>query len=164
MMSFPESQAQFSMIFTTSGRGVDTRASTSRVSRGKLPVNRGKGYRIMSYDIRLKDPVTNNTIQFDEKHHLIGGTYEVGGTTHAWLNITYNYAPHFKRVFGEKGIRTLYGMTGADSIPLIEQAVDQLKNDVDENYWKPTEGNAKAALYGLLAFAKMRPDGIWDGD
>ena len=32
------------------------------------------------------------------------------------------------------------------------------------DYWHATEGNAKRALYGLLAFAKMRPDGVWDGD
>lgn len=25
-----------------------------------------------------------------------------------------------------------------------------------------TEGNAKKALYGLLALAKLRPDGIWE--
>ena len=27
-----------------------------------------------------------------------------------------------------------------------------------------TEGNAKRALYWLLEFAKMRPDGVWDED
>ena len=33
-----------------------------------------------------------------------------------------------------------------------------------QDYWKATEGNAKRALYGLLTFARLRPDGIWDGD
>lgn len=37
-------------------------------------------------------------------------------------------------------------------------------DDVDDNYWEPTEGNAKRALAGLLAFAQMRPDGVWAGD
>lgn len=37
-------------------------------------------------------------------------------------------------------------------------------DDVDTDYWKPTEGNAKRALLQLLAMAKIRPDGIWDGD
>ena len=41
---------------------------------------------------------------------------------------------------------------------------NQLKDDKTENYWEPTEGNAKAALIQLLALAKMRPDGIWKGD
>ena len=39
-----------------------------------------------------------------------------------------------------------------------------LGDDVDDDYWKPTEGNAKRALYGLLAMAQMRPDGVWGGD
>jgi hypothetical protein len=37
-------------------------------------------------------------------------------------------------------------MTGADSIPVLSLAAAQLQNDVDDDYWKPTEGNAKRAL------------------
>ena len=118
----------------------------------------------MSYDIRLKEPVGGNTIEFKFKHQITGGIYAIGGTSEAWLNITYNYADHFYRVFGDKGIRTIYGMTGAESIPVLEKAIAQLGDDVDDDYWKSTEGNAKAALHGLLAFAQMRPDGVWDGD
>jgi hypothetical protein len=55
-------------------------------------------------------------------------------------------------------------MTGADSIPILEKAIAQLGDDVDEDYWEPTEGNAKRALSQLLALAKMRPDGVWTGD
>lgn len=80
------------------------------------------------------------------------------------MNITYNYAKHYYRVFGEKGIRTIYGMTGAESIPIIKAAMAQLGDDVSADYWEDTEGNAKKALAGLLAFAQMRPDGVWDGD
>ena len=36
--------------------------------------------------------------------------------------------------------------------------------NVSNNYWEPTEGNVKVALLQLLELAKMRPDGIWDGD
>lgn len=32
------------------------------------------------------------------------------------------------------------------------------------NYWDATEGNAKRALLQLVALAKLRPDGVWDGD
>lgn len=35
----------------------------------------------MSYDIRLIDPVTKETINFDTPHQMTGGTYAVGGTT-----------------------------------------------------------------------------------
>jgi hypothetical protein len=59
---------------------------------------------------------------------------------------------------GEKGIRTIYGMTG------LEKSIDQLGFDTDPDYWKATDGNARQALMGLLQLAMMRPDGIWDGD
>jgi hypothetical protein len=118
----------------------------------------------MSYDIYLKDPVTSKTITFEHIHDIKGGTYCLGGTKEAWLNITYNYGSHYRRVFGEKGIRTIYGMTGAESIPILKKAISELGDDVSNDYWEPTEGNAKKALYGLLAFAQLRPDGIWDGD
>ena len=119
----------------------------------------------MSYDIELRHPVTGDTLQLDEPHHMRGGTYQVGGTTEAHLNVTYNYCRHFRAAFDdERGIRVLYGMTGADSIPLLKAAADKLGSDVDEDYWKPTEGNAKAAIMQLLALARMRPDGVWHGD
>ena len=118
----------------------------------------------MSYDINLLDPATKETIQFEQPHDIKGGTYAVGGTTEAWLNITYNYSKHYYRVFGENGIRTLYGLTGDESIPLLQKAISQLNDDIDPNYWEATEGNAKKALRGLLEFALMRPDCIWDGD
>jgi len=113
----------------------------------------------MSYDIRLKCPLTG-----DHPHHLRGGTYILGGTNDAWLNITYNYSQHYFRTLGDKGIRTIYGMTGAESIPVLKSAAEKLKNDIDNDYWKSTEGNAKAALLQLISLAEMRPDGIWDGD
>ena len=118
----------------------------------------------MSYDITLNDPVTKEPIQLGAPHFIKGGTYNPYGTQEAWLNITYNYSEHYCRVFGEKGIRTIYGMTGAESIPVIKAAMEKLGNDVSKDYWESTEGNAKKALAGLLAFAQMRPDGIWDGD
>lgn len=118
----------------------------------------------MSYDISLCDPVDGEVIQFDTPHRIRGGNYAAGGTTEAWLNVTYNYSKHFRRVLGNKGIQTIFGMTGAESIPIIEAAMDQLSDDVSSNYWEATEGNAKQALAGLLAFARMRPDGIWRGE
>lgn len=119
----------------------------------------------MSYDIYLHDPITGDRLIVEEPHHMTGGTYQMGGCRELWLNITYNYGKFYYKVLGEeKGIRTIYGMTGADSIPVLESAIAQLGDDVDEDYWEPTEGNAKAALLKLVALAKMRPDGVWDGD
>lgn len=118
----------------------------------------------MSYDINLVHPVTKKTLEIDTPHNIKGGTYVVGGTQEAWLNITYNYGEHYYNTMGEKGIRTIYGMSGAESIPVLKNAIEQLGDDVSEDYWESTEGNAKTALYGLLALAQLRPDGIWDGD
>lgn len=120
----------------------------------------------MSYDIQLCDPVTREVLHLDAPHQMTGGTYVLNGTDECWLNITYNYAKFYYRptVFGEKGIRTLYGKTGAESISILQQAIAALGDDTTSNYWNATEGNAKRPLYQLLALAKMRPDGVWDGD
>lgn len=136
----------------------------------------------MSYDISLTDPVTGQTLELDTPHQMKGGTYAVGGTTEAHLNVTWNYARHYDRVFKSVpllpgvdphhannsgtvgGIRSIYGLTGAESIPVLKQAIDQLGDDTHYDYWEPTEGNAKRALAQLLALAQMRPDGVWNGD
>lgn len=118
----------------------------------------------MSYDIRLLDPVTHEPLEVDSPHLMAGGTYAIGGTTELWLNVTYNYWKHYRRVMGEEGIRTIYGMSGAQSIPILEAAAAKLGDDVSGDYWEDTEGNAKRPLLQLAAMARMRPDGIWDGD
>ena len=118
----------------------------------------------MSYDISLHDPVTREVPYADMPHDMRGGIYCAGGTDELWLNVTYNYAPHFKRVLGERSIRSIYGMTGAESIPVLEDAASKLADDVSDDYWEATEGNAKRALLQLAAMARLRPDGIWDGD
>lgn len=118
----------------------------------------------MSYDIELCDPVTKQVLHTEQKHHMAGGTYASGGTTELHLNVTYNYGRCYYPIMGEKGIRTIYGKTGAESIPILQDAISKLGDDVDPDYWKPTEGNAKRALCQLLAMAQMRPDGVWQGD
>jgi len=118
----------------------------------------------MSYDIYMQHPTTGERLQTEVPHDLKGGSYAVGGTTEAWLNVTYNYANHFYRVLGKKGIRTIYGMTGRDALPLLESAASQLKDDTDPDYWKATEGNARKALLDLAALARLFPNGVFAGD
>lgn len=140
----------------------------------------------MSYDISLRDPVTHEVIDLDSPHMMHGGMYALGGTTSAWLNVTYNYAPWYyidgvfpKKQGENKGILAIYGLTGAESIPILEGAINALSardDDISDEerkeckqsgatgYWMPTRKNAIKPLYQLLAFAKMRPDGVWDGD
>ena len=126
----------------------------------------GKEKEKMSYDIHLNDPVTKQTLELDDPHFMRGGTYVVGGMKELCLNITYNYACVFRRpeVLGEGGIRSIYGKTGAESIPVLQKAIEALSDEVDPDYWKPAEGNVKKSLYQLLSMARMRPDGVWDGD
>lgn len=117
----------------------------------------------MSHDIYLMDPITGDTLELDEPHHMRGGTYQVGGTRELHLNVTYNYSRHYA-MMGVLGICTIYGKTGAESLPIIDAAVSQLGDDVSDDYWDPTEGNAKRALLQLRAMALLRPDGVWNGD
>lgn len=126
----------------------------------------------MSYDINLLDPITKNVIEINDAHFLRGGTYKVGGSTELSLNITYNYSEFLHKVLNPKftpskydsGIRSLYGMTALEAIPILEAAISNLKDDVDTDYWTPTEGNTKSALNNLLTMCKMRPDAIISGD
>lgn len=89
----------------------------------------------MSYDIRLCDPVTHETLEVDSPHLMAGGTYALGGTTELWLNVTYNYARHY-HCLGERGIREIYGKTGAESIPMLKAAALRLGDDVSDDYWE----------------------------
>jgi hypothetical protein len=115
----------------------------------------------MSYDVELVHPISGKVLELDSPHFMKGGTYAVGGTHEATLNITYNYSKHFVRIFGNKGIHTINGMTGVDSIPVLSNAINKLGDDVSDDYWAATEGNAKNSLVQLLTLVKMRPDGIW---
>lgn len=132
----------------------------------------------MSYDLGLKCPITNEWLVLDAPHMMCGGTYCLSGESRARVNITYNYAKIYEVVLTPRefkhdyarddgrlhGIRSIYGLTGAESIPILKEAIAKLKDDVTDRHWDATEGNAKASLLQCLALAQMRPDGVWDGD
>jgi hypothetical protein len=91
----------------------------------------------MSYDIHLKDPVTNEVAKVPG-HLMTGGTYvadyhpETGTftpalNTDAELNITYNYGSYYSDVYKGKGIRAIYGMSGFDSIPVLEKMISAIE-------------------------------------
>ena len=119
----------------------------------------------MSYDISLRNPENlDEVLHLNGKHTMGGGTYCLGGTTEAWINVTYNYSQHFRKVLGDNGIRSIYGMTGEKSIPLLEEAAAKLDTNIDPDYWTPTEGNAREVLINLVTLARLAPHGIWQGD
>ena len=140
----------------------------------------------MSYCIELLDPVTKEVLHTDNPHDMQGSTYPINGTTELSLGVTYNYARWYYHagVFAatkeeSEGIRTIYGKSGAESIPILRSAIaalQALEEDISEQdrlacisvgadgYWMPTKENAIPPLYQLLSMAQLRPDGIWDRD
>lgn len=116
----------------------------------------------MSFDLYLRDPETGETAVVPDGHDLRGGTHAIGGTGEAWLNVTYNYAERFYRVFGDVGIRSLNGMTGRKSVGVLDSAISKLGTDTDPNYWKSTDGNARRALEDLRMLARSCPNAIWE--
>lgn len=90
----------------------------------------------MSYDIRLKDPVTGETAEVPG-HLMIGGTYKADYhleartftpalNTEATLNITYNYGRYYYEVYEDRGIREIYRKTGQESIAVLEHMIQSI--------------------------------------
>lgn len=124
----------------------------------------------MSYDIEIKTK-TGERLRFPTTHDLAGGTFCLGGTDEAWLNVTYNYYRFFVRALGKNGIRSIYGLTPKESIPILDAAIAKLGNAKPEpNYWKACAGNAKKALLDLKRLAELsilyfpKEELKWDGD
>lgn len=135
----------------------------------------------MSYDIYLKDPVTEKVAEVPG-HLMRGGTYMVdyhpeSGTftpalnTEAHLNITYNYGRYYYEVYGEEGIRVIYGKSGLDSIPMLEKAIVYLEGKYKKNReWLTTKRNRRIyydengnEMDGMIAFInKIVPTGKED--
>ena len=119
----------------------------------------------MSYDIELLDPVTKEVIELETPHQFKGGTYQVGGSNLAELNITYNYSTFYYKYICEKnGIRSLYGKTGKECISIISTAIQNLGSEPDEDYWNATPGNAGKALQDLLTLIQKHPNCIVNGN
>ena len=110
----------------------------------------------MSYDIRVCDKGTYETVTLPEKHDLGGGTFALGGTDEAWLNVTYNYGDHFREVIDpDKGIRALYGIPLKEAIDRINESIVALGDEPpDPDYWKASAGNPRKALENLKAIAE----------
>ena len=115
----------------------------------------------MSYDVYLRKG--GKTVEVER--HREGGTYCLGGTESAELNITYNYSPFFyKYLDKKKGLRWLYGRKARQTIKRLEKAVKELGIKQHSNYWEKTSGNAGYALSILLKWAERHPKAIWEGD
>ena len=114
----------------------------------------------MSHDVRLVD---SDIVLVSRQKISEGGTHVSCGTNECELNVTYNYSPLFYEVFpNDEGLKWLYGKTGKESIPVLEQAVERLGTKRDSDYWKATMGNAGYSLGILLDWAREFPQGKWE--
>ncbi len=119
----------------------------------------------MSYDIVAVDK-QGNGISLKEKHDITGGTYAIGGTNRAHLNITYNYGKLFKQYFlGDDGIKSINGMKVSLSIPVLLEVIGFMRGAPSKDYWEATRGNATDALIELLRLALLveeeHPEAVW---
>ncbi len=91
----------------------------------------------MGYNIYLRDPVTGKAAEVPG-HLMGGGTYvanyrpesgmfTAACKTEAHVNITYNYGRYYYEVYEEDGIRVIYGMSGVDSISVLEKMMTYLQ-------------------------------------
>ena len=113
----------------------------------------------MSYWVYLEHPIDHGPLNVDQ--HSEGGTYVLGGTIDAELNVTYNYSVHIRSAMHPDGLRFLHERQAAEAIPFLERAVASLGTERDPDYWAPTAGNAGYALNILLTWARKHPDGVF---
>lgn len=115
----------------------------------------------MSFDIYL----LKNGKPVEIERHTEGGTYCLGGTESAELNVTYNYSQFFyESLDKKKGFRWLYKKRAKKTIGRLEKAIKELGTKQHSNYWEKTPGNAGYALSILLKWAERHPRAIWEGD
>ena len=114
----------------------------------------------MSFDVSLED---ENGTPVLVTRHSEGGTYVLGGTDQAILNITYNYSPFYsKHLDAEHGLRWLDGKKGAECVERLAEAVAQLGTERTSDYWAATAGNAGYALFILHAWAREHPGATFE--
>lgn len=117
----------------------------------------------MGWICTLIDPQSHETMEIDGFTNPRGGKY-APLSCDAELYVTYNYGVHFRKLNGNKSLPEWLGnLTGAQSCPILCDAITRLGKDVDKNdYYNATEGNARRALKGLLSLALECPDGVWE--
>jgi len=113
----------------------------------------------MSYDIHYNglDDLPLDVPSFED-----GGTYVLGGSRQAELNVTSNYSKLFAQYFHEDGIGWIDGKTGKEALPYLKHGLAILGQVPDEDYWKSTPGNAGLVLKRLVLWAELNPAGTFE--
>ena len=111
----------------------------------------------MSWWVSITDPETDQYMVVEPFSE--GGTYVLGGSSDADLNITYNYSAHYYRVLGlEDGLRGLDRAEAVSALPILRDGIKKLGTDESEDYWEATEGNARRALVVLADWCQQAVD------
>lgn len=105
----------------------------------------------MGYSLWLEDKETGIICRRKKPEVDLGNMLCIGGSDLMEFNITYNYAPYYDKAvrFQENGIRTIYGMSGKDSLPLLNELIKDIKDRyTDENgNWSKTTRVEKTWYY-----------------
>jgi len=86
------------------------------------------------------------------------------------FNITYNVSPMFYAAIPETGIRTIYGKTGAEALPILrvmrhffEENQEELTAMEPDNGWG-TFDNTYKCLCKMVLTSMNNKDKKWSGD
>lgn len=111
----------------------------------------------MSYWVSLHETNDPESPIVEVDPHQEGGTYAIGGSNEADLNITYNYSEVY-HLF-QFSIKDLDGQKAETMISKLRELVLKLgTKKYERDYWAPTPGNAGAALETLLDWAIRHPN------
>lgn len=123
----------------------------------------------MSYDIAIICKCCEQPLKFETPQHLVASNVPFDPVTETILprseaktNITFNYGKHFRVALGGEGVYSLHGKPVAETLSALREAISKLGEDVTDNYWDATEGNAKRALETLVQMAEaVGVKGYW---
>jgi hypothetical protein len=88
--------------------------------------------------------------------HTEGGTYAMGGSDEADLNVTYNYSKLFR-------LANLDGMTVNDALVILAHKVAEFGVNQSNDYWQVTPGNVGHACMVVMSWCmeaiRQQPEG-----
>lgn len=86
-----------------------------------------------------------------------------GSTAFIW-SILPGFLDPLNKAFRPHKLGELSGLSGAESIPLLQAAIANLGDEISAKPWEPADGNIKKQLFGLLKKARVAPHGRWGID
>ena len=105
----------------------------------------------MGYSLWLENKPDGLMCKRKEPEVDLGNMLCIGGSDLMEFNITYNYSHYYYEAdgFEKDGIRTIYGKTGKQSLPLLRKLSAQILKkyfNASKNRWKQTIRQKKVAV------------------